>query len=354
MFIEEPPIQVLDPMEEFYSKKLYFSYSALKLLLWSPAMYKKKYIDKQQDDKTSANLIEGKVIHCFMLNNHQFEEQFVVSPTNLPTGNTKFLVDRVFSHYLEVSKNGDTRNQLIDFGNAVLDVMKDMNYHQSLTDDKKADEAGNKKSGDQKRLEKVITSEAINYFEYLKSKGNKDVIDQETYDKCKAAADVLLSMPTVRTLMGLDIEEQGLLVFNEIELRSDLSHFSFGLKGIIDNLVIDKINKVVRVNDLKTTSKSITDFKDSVEFYQYWLQATIYCILVYRNYRNLFESEGCTLNFSFIVIDSLQQVYIFPVSQKTLTDWTIKTEELLVKANYHYSEKSYNLPYEYEKNLVTL
>lgn len=354
MLIEEPQIQVLDPMDEFYSKKLYFSYSALKLLLWSPALYKKKYIDKQQEDKTSANLMEGKVIHCLMLNNHEFDDQFVVSPTNLPTGNTKFLVERVFNHYLELSKEGDTRTQLMEFQGAILDVMKDMDYHQSLSDDKKADAEGKQKSGDQKRIDKVITSEAINYFEYLKSKGSKDVIDQETYNKCKVASEILLNSPNIRMLMGFDDYDDSLVVINEKEFRTDLSAYSFGLKGIIDNLVIDKKNKVVRVNDLKTTGKSITDFIDTVEFFQYWLQATIYCILVYRNYRELFEQEGYVLEFRFIVIDNTQQVYAFPVSQSTLSQWTVRTEDLLKDADFHYSNKSFNLPVKYEKNLVVL
>ena len=353
MLIEEP-IQVLDPMEEFYSKKLYFSYSALKLLLWSPSLYKKKYIDKQQEDKTSANLMEGKVIHCLMLNNHEFENQFVVSPTSLPTGNSKYLVERVFNHYLELSKEGDTRTQLIEFQGAILDIMLDMNYHQSLTDDKKAGEDGTVKTGDQKRIEKAVTPEAVSYFEYLKSKGTRDVIDQDMYNRCTEAAEILLNSPNIRMLMGVDDYDDSLDVINEKEFRTDLSAYPFGLKGIIDNLVIDKKNKVVRVNDLKTTGKSITDFTDTVEFFQYWLQATTYCILVYRNYRELFDLEGYILEFRFIVIDNTQQVYAFPVSQSTLSQWTVRTEELLKDADFHYSNKSFNLPVKYEKNLVVL
>lgn len=363
---EDEVIQVLDPMELFYSKKLYLSYTALKLMLYSPALYKKKYINKQQDDKTSANLVEGKVIHCLMLNNHLFEELFIISPMNLPIGNNKIVIDKVFKEYLiikdlregpgnfeeQFNVVGVDPEDLNSYGNIIINILSQINLHQSLTDDKKADKEGIKKTGDEKRLEKMITTENRNYFEFLKVRGSKDLIDQATYDYCKEAAKVLSDNETIRKLLGMD-PISGINVINEQEFRVELDKYPFGLKGIIDNLVIDYNEKVIRVNDLKTTGKSLTDFKDTVDFFQYWLQAVIYGILIYHTYKELIE-EGFRMEFRFIVIDGNQQFYPFLVTETTMSRWAVQAEELFQAAEFHYTEKSYNLPLMFEKGLVTL
>jgi hypothetical protein len=47
-------------------------------------------------------------------------------------------------------------------------------------------------------------------------------------------------------------------------------------------------------------------------------------------------------------------VYPFNVSENTLQNWFNKLTECLEKANWHYQNKSYDLPYEYALNKITL
>ena len=51
----------------------------------------------------------------------------------------------------------------------------------------------------------------------------------------------------------------------------------------IDYYKINHSTKMVTICDLKTTSKTIADFKETVDFYNYWLQAAIYSKLVFAN-----------------------------------------------------------------------
>ena len=55
--------------------------------------------------------------------------------------------------------------------------------------------------------------------------------------------------------------------------------FKFGLKGILDNVTVDKDSKVT-INDFKTTSKDLSKFSDTVDFYRYSLQAAVYVELI--------------------------------------------------------------------------
>lgn len=357
----------LDPLDAFYAQKFYFSYSSLNKLIFSPVAFYNHYVLKQREEKLDRHLVEGKVIHCLILDEASFNKQFIVSPASVPTGNNKMIVDTLFRMFTkgEILNFGfqtcdmtHTHVRLQDLKQPILDLLLKINLHQSFKDEKltKKQEAEGviAKTGDEKRLEKILTEENMNYWEYLRTAKGRDVIDQETLEFCKAAADKIKNDPELRNLMGLDVTEfDNIEVVNETEFRSENEDFPFGLKGIVDNLVIDHGRRLIRINDLKTSGKSLADFKESIDYWNYWLQAVIYILLVSDAYRNLFD-QGYSVVFRFIVIDRNQQVYPFLVSEETVLKWGDRADELLEKAVYHYSERKYNLPYEFCKGLVVL
>lgn len=343
------PVAEKTPLEKFYEKKFYFSYSSLNKLIWSPPLFFNHYILNEREDKLDKHLIDGKVIHCLVLDKKSFNDQFIVSPANLPTGNNKLVVDKIFKGYHSL-----VGNEFRDYWNEILQVLRDIDLHQSLKDDKPTKTNPEVKTGDEKRLEKMLTEENSNYFEYLKSAGTRNVIDQETLYFCTEAADLIRKNDYLCTLMGINVGEfDDFEVFNEKELRTELIDYPFGIKGILDNLVIDHTAKVIRINDLKTSGKSLAEFKDSIDYFKYWLQAVMYRLLVRYVYAHLVEQDY-TIEFNFIVIDRSHQIYAFPVSTKTMLEWMQETEKVLNKANYHYIEQKYNLPYEFCKGLVVL
>jgi hypothetical protein len=326
---------------DFYSKKFYFSYSSLNKLLWNPAVFYQLYVLGLKEERQDAHLIQGKIIHALLLEPEKFEENFIISPDNLPTGNPKIVIDRVYAHHTELAKNGDERTDITEFANAILDVMKDMNYHQSL-------------KTDQQRLDKILTPDVENYWYFLKAKGNKTLLDQETYNFCLNAVELIKTNPKVCKLLGCNLTEfDNVQVFNELQLTCSIREKEFGLKGIVDNLVIDHNEKILYINDVKTTSKDLKDFPETVEFYSYWLQAIIYCTLVGMSFGQLIE-HGYEMKFHFVVVDRNFQTYAFPVSDQTLTHWLEKFNSCLNKAEWHYKNKSYDLPYDFAIEKVTL
>lgn len=327
--------------KEFYANPFKFSYSSLNKLMWNPQAFYQTYVLGNREERTDAHLVNGKIIHCLLLEPQKFDQHFIVSPSNLPTGSTKTVIDTVYRHARELQLNGDERTEFTDFSDAVLDVLKDINLHQSL-------------KTDQQRIDKIYTAEAINYWNFLKIKANKTLIDQESYEFCKTSVDLIKQDKQLCNLIGCNITEFDTReVFNEIQLDCGINDKSFGLKGIIDNLVFDHDNKMIYINDVKTTSKDLKDFPETVEFYSYWMQAAIYNTMVAVKYMNLIDA-GYKMKFHFVVIDRSYNVYPFPVSDNTMNTWFTKLTEVLDKADWHYQNRNYMLPYEFAVGSVTL
>jgi hypothetical protein len=327
--------------QDFYNKKFHFSYSSLNKLLWNPQTFYQIYVLGQREEREESYLVNGKIIHALLLEEKKFSENFIIAPTSLPTGSTKRVVDAVFRHYTELASNGDERTELAQFEGAILDVMKDINYYQNL-------------KTDQQRLDKIITADTISYWNFLKTKGSKTLIDQEAYDFCKNAVDLIKLNKQVCDLIGCDVSDfDNKDVYNELYLECHINGMNFGLKGIVDNIVVDHNTKKIHVNDIKTTSKDLKDFPETVEFYNYWLQAAIYCTLCAVKFLDLYE-RGYEIKFNFVVIDRSYQVYPFLVSESTLNGWMDKMTAVLNKANWHYTNRDYTLPYEFALNTVTL
>lgn len=314
--------------EKFYSKKFQFSYSSLNKLMFVPNTFYKHYILGEREDRLDSHLIEGRALHCLLLEQEKFDDLFVVSPSSLPGDNAKKVIDKV--HALSCQEGCEALS-LSSHEVVILDILREINLHQSL-------------KTDQQRVEKMLTAENISYYEFLKSKGSKTVIDQETYDKLKGYVEIILSNESVTSLLQLG----SLNSWSEVPLEGD-TQYSFGLKGILDNYVYDPENKVITINDFKTTGKTISEFKETVDYYKYWMQAAMYYKLIEANFKGLSE-----IRFNFIVIDKYQQVFAFPVCAATLHSWVWSLDEILMKANYHYTNRRYDLPYDYIVNNISL
>lgn len=325
--------------DDFYSNKFKFSYSSLCKLLYSPAVFYQVYILGYRENNNDKSLVEGKLIHRLLLEEETFHDHYIVSPNSIPKDRTKILVDTVFSKAEDILEL-DPGKEFKDFKEYILEVLKEIDYWQNL----KTDEA---------KIDKVNTEEVKSYWSFLKSNKGKILIDQDTLSFCKRSVEIIKENKKASQLLGLDNIDKNIEVYNELEIESDIPLLPFGLKGILDNLKIDHKTKTIYINDFKTTSKSLKDFKDSIEYYSYWMQAIIYMIMVSGKWIGLLD-KGYELKFHFIVIDKYLQVYSFPVSEATRSQWLSRFEQVMEQAEYHYKERRFELPYEFDKELVIL
>ena len=322
-----------EELERFYSEKFYFSYSSINKLLFSPRVFYNHYILKQKEDSTDAHLVAGRALHCLLFEPDNFDDYFVMLPGKIPTDSNKVILDHIFqTHYLPMGNNNLC---LDDFPNELLAQMLVNNLYQSL-------------KTDVQRLEKIITENNKEYFEFLKTKESKTVIDANVKATAEASVEVLKSDKKIMALLQLGHDNsQNVYVHNELKLQSDSDNYDFGYKGIVDNVVVDENIKTIFINDLKTTNKSIQDFPNSVDYYRYDIQAVIYNLLVYNQFiKNRSDAREWKIVFTFIVIDKYNLVYPFQVSEETLANWESGFYDVINKVDYHYRHRDYNLPYE--------
>ena len=326
-----------DPIkeEEFYNGDYNFSYTSLNKLLFSPKLFYKDYILKEREEKTDKHLIEGKLLHLLILEPERLHEQFSIVPTKVPSESLKKVLKLISNHTeeKELSNVDDT---------VILNCLHEVYLYQSLKDT-------------DKRVAKVRTPECEDYYAFMCDTSGKDIIDNDMLLRAMDRVQIIKDNKQVMDLLfhqTTDFELDPIETHNEKYLKCELNDYAFGLKGYIDRYIIDHETKQITIVDIKTTSKSLDKFAETVDYYNYWMQAVIYITLVIKSSEK--DISSYKINFNFVVIDNYDQVYVFDVSDNTLQTWYEIFTMTLREANYHYTERDYSLPYEFAKGNVTL
>ncbi len=321
--------------EVFYAKDFNFSYSSMNKLMFSPSLFYKEYILQDREVRTDKHLVEGKLVHCLLLEPENLEKKFKIVPGKTPTDNVRKVL-HIISEKFTSEKLADIPDSM------VTDTLKEVNLYQSL----KTDEA---------RINKIKIDDYDLYWKFILNK-NVDIVDQDTLGRCNSYVDILKNNKEVSDLLNIektDFELDDSAKFVEKYLKCDLKNHNFGLHGYVDFYKIDHEKKQVIIADLKTTGKSIADFPESIEYWNYYIQAAIYFKLVYENLDPKFKDDYKIL-FKFVVIDKYNQVYVFDVLDETMRAWAFSLSDILNRAEYHYTEKDYSLPYDYATSKIRL
>ena len=321
-------------------ENLMLSPSALKLMLESPKTYFKHYVLNEKDVKTGKHFDEGSLVHCMVLEPEELANKFVNMGISVPTDSTRLCIE----HLLSLGRDA---SELQEYAEEIIAYLKDVNLHQSLVDDKKAPW----KTGDEKRLEKIITENAIEYFRIMVEAREKTIVDVASWDKCYAKAEAILSNEKANFLLKPVNEDDE--VRYEIELSTRPDELQYGVKGIMDVIKVDRKNKTVYISDVKTHGGKLKDFSTSAEKYDYWLQPIIYKLLAESLLRG--RAFDYKIIFHFIVVDQNDDVYCFPVENSSMEQYFNNLFHMITKkVTYHITSKDFTLPYEFANNLISL
>ena len=155
---------------------------------------------------------------------------------------------------------------------------------------------------------------------FLQTTG-KTIIDADTFARCMDRVVIIRANDDVTKLLmqeATDFEMDTIQVYNEKFLDCKLNDYKFGLKGYVDKYIVDDESKTITIVDLKTTAKPLDSFAETVNFYNYWLQAAVYSLLVVKNVDE--NQQKYKIIFKFVVIDKYDQVYVFPVSRRNISE----------------------------------
>jgi hypothetical protein len=329
-----------DPIkeEEFYNGDYKFSYSSLNKLLFSPKLFYKDYILKEREIKTDKHLIEGKLLHLVLLQPDKLHDEFSIVPNKIPSDNVRKILKTLSNRFYDPN----AFIKLKDLDNEIIKVLEENNLYQSFKDDLK-------------KLSKIQTKENEEYYKFLCENQKKDIIDNDMLIKATERVKQIKSNKNVMSLLEdnvTDFELDPLEAYNEKYLECELNDYVFGLKGYIDRYIIDHESKEITIIDFKTTSKGLDKFAETVDYYNYWIQAVIYITLVIKSSKK--DITSYKINFNFVVVDNYDQVYVFDVSNNTLQNWYQGFTKTLEEANYHYIKRDYSLPYEFANNNIIL
>jgi hypothetical protein len=125
----------------------------------------------------------------------------------------------------------------------------------------------------------ALLADLSEYIEFAKTIGDREVITQEDYDKAVQMRASIARHPLANEVYSPATAEKGRQVMVEWEHRH-VNHddvvFTQNMKGMIDILNIDALNKVILLGDLKTTGRSWLEFRDAAKKYGYPRQLATY------------------------------------------------------------------------------
>jgi hypothetical protein len=295
---------------------------------------------RHKEVKIKKHFDEGSLVHCMVLEPDELENKFINMGIPTPSDSNRLCIE-----YLLSLERG--ASELEEYCEEILEYLKEVNLHQALVDDKKAPN----KTGDQKRLDKVINENSIEYFRIMVESRDKIIVDSSSWDRCYEKAKAIMENPIAYNLLRAtkDTDE----IRHELELRTKTPEMNFAIKGILDAIKIDREKKIIYISDVKTHGGKLKDFSDAAEKYEYWLQPVIYKLLAQSLLRgNAFDYK---IVFHFIVVDQNNDVYCFPVGEHSMDIWLGRLIHMInQKATYHITSKDFTLPYEFANNLISL
>lgn len=178
------------------------------------------------------------------------------------------------------------------------------------------------------------------YIEYLRLKDNKKVISfadlnmlktiEKNLREHKKANEILYSYP-------VEFE-----VNNEFHINWEYPNAStmgdLPCKSLLDRLMIDHINKKIRLVDLKTTS-DVYNFKHSIEEFDYCRQMAYYWLAIHWYFKNELKLNIEEYDYETYIVaiqshDSYE-VRVFAIDSKAIEEELITIDQAIRKIAWH-------------------
>ena len=308
----------------------HLSHSSLSALKVSPKYFKK--YKARELDKDSKSFDLGSAIHCWLFENKEFDNRYVVSHSN-PVGGMMGIFIESYVEAEDTIINEHMPKQLKLDGYQTL--------HELCYD----------KAGFKTALETVLkkfnSDENQSYYKFLKENLGKTVLSQD---------DMTTIMTCYDSVMGHEMAKSLILPSNgeqKPEFEISWIYKDLTIKSIIDNLILDVENKTVDIVDLKTTSKSVYSFQRAYMSYGYYRQMAIYKLAVNSYLKKLgIDIQDYDIN-SYIVVVQTTGLHECVVYKPTLPDLSIGMDEfneLIERYKWHVRNDQWDFPLEYYKN----
>lgn len=204
-----------------------------------------------------------------------------------------------------------------------------------------------KSYGEQTLVEKFI-NEGLNYLKQAQNLEGKLTLTSTDRNTIIGAKDALYSNGLANRFYNLSKSFTRDLIF--IEVPVFFVYEGIKCKAKIDNIFIDVTNKVIYLNDLKTTSKPLGLFRDAIEFYEYYRQLAWYKLALRFFLKSKLEYNEYLLypvvcNIVAVETNGYFNCCVFNID--TYIPYGIeKCKKLLHRTNYHLTYNVWNMSME--------
>jgi len=202
------------------------------------------------------------------------EDEYYIIPKMEDVGDTlKDACDIIFPKLMRVPYGN---HKLSDYKKDIEAILKnvDIDYYKKRTVESRAE---------------TIIKNASEYWLHMSKSHGKIIITQEMLDKAKIAANTLkthkFTSDIFNTHTFMNVEK-----ISQFKLKYKL--YDYDIKVMLDWLVIDHDNKIIKPYDLKTGGKDVEEFEKSFFYWRYDIQAFFYNLAVktlakryYPNYK---------------------------------------------------------------------
>ena len=249
--------------EKQYYKEKGVSSSSLKWFELSPKYFKKR-LDEEIADEKKSWLELGRKVHMSILEPEEFEKNYIYLEYTQPSSpNQKAFCEK----YVELRKEKPK---------ATKKSHKIKAYKESYNSKNKKDEVIEKEAN-------KLYNRLKDYINYLEKREEyKDILSKSDWNiimdlkeevfEHKAAPDVLA--------LNKDPLDNNIEAFSELPIFWYYPNTNLQCKSMLDRIVIDHKEKIIRLIDIKTTSK-IGEFKQSFEDFKYYRQLAFYWMALY-------------------------------------------------------------------------
>lgn len=284
----------------------------------------------EKRDSNSISLHKGSLVNDLLFENVDFHEKYTMKQYERPTATSLKLANIIIENFIEIP----THDEIIKLirNNGFWKTTKDENLHTQF--DKKE------------------------FWEYLNLQmkpEDKIPITPSMKIEADEIVDILRNHPYSSYLFN----SPDITIYSEISF--EIPYRKVILRGIVDMVEVNHVNKTIRVIDLKTGGDTAEEFTNSFVKWRYYLQEAVYMIAVDKIKEILGVKDYKVLPFQFLYIGLREKLpVIYEVNEKwhnaALTGFTTASgyvyrglDELISEIEYHWLNKIYDIPYNIHK-----
>lgn len=293
----------------------------------SPQKFK-RFLDKAETKEETPSLRNGKLIHKYVEDPESFHISDIIKPPDMMCSWVEEVHNKV-SCYPFVTD--DLLNEAILQTKG--DRYKATTKEQSILD--KFKETG------------------MDYLSHLQDSQGKHILTKEEHSVINSCIESLHNHPQANNLLFNNNTGPFDIHFNEMDIYWVDEETGLACKALIDRLIILPDERIVYLVDLKTTSKPISLYPDSFEFWRTYRQLAFYKEAV-KQWLNTANYKGpYTLIPMIVAVETtgLHEVRCFHIEESYMEKGVKEFRELLNLIKYHtdtqwvYTEEELNNNY---------